>query len=233
MLRIPTLATAILAVSTLIALPSWKATAEPLPFAKEIAAFETRRQESPPADGSILCIGSSSMRMWADRMDADLAPLSLVKLGFGGSKFKDAIAHFDSLVAPYNPRAILLYEGDNDINSGMTPFEVARDFLTFATKVHEQDPAIRIYVISIKPSTKRAGVLADSLKANSIIETLCLQDPRFVFVDVMTPLLGPQGELIADYYVEDGVHLNQAGYDVWARAIRNVIVPLERAHEKE
>lgn len=206
--------------------------AEPRPFEDEIAAFEASRLASPPADGAILCIGSSSMRMWKDRIEKDLEPLTLVKLGFGGSKFKDAIASFDELVGVYAPRAILLYEGDNDISGGMTPFEVTRDFLTFVTMVHEKDPAIRVYVISIKPSTARANGLAASLKTNQIFSDLCQHDPRLVYVDVMTPLLGTRGELMPEYYVEDGVHLNELGYDQWARAIRNVIVPLEQPHER-
>lgn len=206
--------------------------AQPKPFEDEIAAFEARRQESPPPDGAILCIGSSSMRMWNNRIEADLAPLTLVKLGFGGSKFRDAIAYFDELVGVYSPRAILLYEGDNDIDSGMSPADVTRDFQKFVTLVHDKDPKIRIYVISIKPSTTRSSTLAQAKEANAKMAEICQSDPRLIYIDVMNPLLGPKGEIPPRYFLKDCIHMNDTGYEIWARTIRNVIVPLEQEHER-
>jgi len=205
---------------------------DPARFEEQIAELVERDRVAPPSDGAILCIGSSSMRMWSPRLAEDLAPLSVVPLGFGGSHFSDALHYFDELIGSYRPRAVLLYEGDNDIASGKTPIRVARDFLSLVVRIHSQDPAIRVYVISVKPSPKRAGVWPDAARANSLMKAICEEDYRLIFVDVATALLNDNGEAIEDYFVEDGIHLNEKGYDQWARAVRHVLIPPERAFEE-
>lgn len=172
------------------------------------------------------------MRMW-DSIAKDLDPLTVVSLGFGGSTFDDLNFYFDELVARYEPRAILLYEGDNDIGNGNTPVAVARDFLTFVEKTHTFDPAIRIYFISIKPSVRRVAFLPDAQKANSMIAALCAEDPRLEYIDVATSMLDKQGVPIPELFIEDELHLNSSGYDRWSFAIRSVIIPAERPFERK
>ena len=84
---------------------------DPSRFEKAIEAFESADKESPPEPGGIVCIGSSSMMRWDD-IKTDLAPLSIIHRGFGGSNMNDALYFADRIVLPYKPRAILMYEGD-------------------------------------------------------------------------------------------------------------------------
>ncbi len=47
-------------------------------FDKEIEAYEARDAKTPPPEGAIVCVGSSSMRLWKDSIQKDLAPLTLI-----------------------------------------------------------------------------------------------------------------------------------------------------------
>jgi hypothetical protein len=58
--------------------------------------------------------GSSSITRWNDRSVKDLAPLTVIPRGFGGSIMNDVLHHLDRVVLKYEPRAVLIYEGDND-----------------------------------------------------------------------------------------------------------------------
>ena len=40
-----------------------------------------------------------------------------------------------------------------------------------------------------------------------------------MFIDVFTPMLGPDGEPRKELLVSDGLHLNAAGYKLWASII--------------
>ncbi|MBK1878505.1 GDSL-type esterase/lipase family protein [Pelagicoccus mobilis] len=206
---------------------SWGAGQDATRFEKEVTELEERARERGISKGGIVCVGSSSMRMWTPRIEQDLAPLSVVPMGFGGSQFSDAIHYFDRLVAAYEPRAVLVYEGDNDVAKGKTPVVVARDFLDFVRLCHEQNSEMRVYVISIKPSIARASVWPQAVKANAMLKAICEEDERLNFIDVAHALIGRDGVAKERYFVEDGIHLNDLGYDRWARAVRKVIVPNE------
>ena len=42
----------------------------------------------------------------------------------------DVIYYFDRIIAKYNPRAIVLYEGDNDLAWGLPPSTILSQFDT-------------------------------------------------------------------------------------------------------
>ena len=102
----------------------------PAKYEKAIRAFERKDKDSPPPAGAVVCIGSSSMRMWHDRIREDLSPLTLIPRGFGGSTMHDLLHYTDRIVLPYKPRAIVVYEGDNDVAKGVSPAEIQQTFHT-------------------------------------------------------------------------------------------------------
>lgn len=206
---------------------------EEIRFQKDIDAFEVDRVENSIPEGAVLCVGSSSMGMWRKRMKQDLAPLTVIPRGFGGSRFSDVLQHFDKLVTVYKPRAILIYEGDNDIGGGMTPKEVLSDFMEFRKRVGELDPEIRIYVIGIKPSIVRWHLEKQIKKTNRLIEAACKKDEKLTFIDVAEFLLDDAGEPRADIFLDDDLHLNNIGYHLWAAAVALKIVPAESKFEGE
>jgi lysophospholipase L1-like esterase len=44
-------------------------------------------------------------------------------------------------------------------------------------------------------------------------------------------MLKPDGKVMTDIFVEDDLHLNPKGYEIWAAAVRAVLVPAEGKHE--
>ena len=80
---------------------------DPDRFENEIQTFEAEDKISFPPPGAIVCIGSSSMRMWRSIRE-DMAPLTVIHRGFGGSSMNDALYFSDRIIIQYHPRAILL-----------------------------------------------------------------------------------------------------------------------------
>ena len=101
---------------------------DPARFAGDIAAFAKADETNPPSKGAIVCTGSSSMRMWHPRIREDLEGLTVIPRGFGGSHYSDVIHYMDELILKYEPRAVLIYEGDNDANFGKSPQRIFHDF---------------------------------------------------------------------------------------------------------
>lgn len=198
------------------------------------AAFQKYRQAdliNPPPENAILCIGSSSMHGWHKHVAQDLAPLTVIPRGFGGSNMNDAVYAVDQIVLPYKPRAILFYEGDNDIAERIQPEVIAATFQTFADKVWESLPETRIYVISIKPSIRRFPRWGYIQQANQRLQEICEQDPRLTFIDVATPMLNEQGTPREELIAKDNLHMTREGYLVWKEVIRPILLAAEGKYE--
>lgn len=203
---------------------SWPGTER---WEETISGFELRDKNSPPPPGAILCIGSSSMANWNNTIARDLAPLTVIPRGFGGSTINDVITYSDRVVFPYKPHAILLYEGDNDITAGLSPAVVAERFRDFFSSVHQKLPKTRIYVISVKPSIARKHLWAKMKELNRLLELECSENGLLTYIDGVSPLLDQNGELRSEVFCDDQLHLNREGYALWAAKILPVLMEKE------
>src|SRR5262249_24215087 len=118
------------------------------------------------------------------------------------------------------PASLVVYAGDNDLGDGRSPWEVAERFAALAAKVDRDLPAVPFGFMSIKPSPARAGLLARVIHANRAIPRPIAQRPSAFYIDVFTPMLGPDGRPRAELFLEDGLHLSSRGYELWTRVLR-------------
>lgn len=189
-------------------------------------------QKAPPAPGSIICIGSSHMQLWKS-VKEDLAPLTVHNYGIGGSRMTHAADLFiDNLAIPFKPRAVILYEGSNDINAGTKPEDILANFQKIHRKFHAALPDSRLYVLGIVPSPgKRFDKIDELKKANALIAQECATQPWMKFIDVTSALLGADGKPKEELFIPGNIHMLPAGYAVWKSVIAPVIVPAEKAFE--
>ncbi|MCD6598513.1 MAG: hypothetical protein J7L04_12540 [Bacteroidales bacterium] len=206
---------------------------DPERFENAIRQFEISDSILAPPAGAIVCIGSSSMRGWHSSIKEDLTPLTIIPRGFGGSNMNDALYYADRIVLNYKPRAIVIYEGDNDIAAGISPEVIKDTFLAFTGKIRKELPKCRIYFISIKPSISRWSMWPDMTEANSLIAKECKKNKRFKFIDVASGMLDDTGKPRKDIFKDDMLHMNRDGYLIWKDAARKVIVKKELFHEPD
>lgn len=191
-------------------------------WGKEIRAFEEADQTTPPPRQAILFIGSFSIRYWTNVAQA-FPSHKVISRGFDGSHLSDSVAFVDRFVTPYQPRLVLLYAGDNDIASGMSPEQVLGDFKAFAGRIHATLPNARIAYLAIKPCPAREKLLDPVKATNRLIREYTATNDRLLFVDLFTPMLTKEGQPRADVYLEDGLHPNAQGYELWALILRPIL----------
>lgn len=205
--------------------------AKPWAYDGQIHAFEEADRKQPPPQGAIVCIGSSSMRGWKSIVE-DLAPLTVIPRGFGGSTMKDAVHYADRIVIAYKPRAVVLYEGDNDLGRGLTtPEELKDTFLAFVKKVHGSLPEARIYVLSVKPSISRWAHWPKMKEANRLIAEECAKNKLLTYVDVASGMLDDTGNPRPELFQNDKLHMTRAGYVLWRDVLKPVLMKAELAFE--
>jgi lysophospholipase L1-like esterase len=189
---------------------------------KDIKLFEARDAKKMPKPNGILFVGSSSIRMW--KTNEDFPTLNIINRGFGGSQTSDALLYTDRIILNYRPRLIAIYEGDNDIAVGKSPETVFKDTKTLFGRIHEALPETRIIYVAIKPSIARWKMVDDMREANALIKAHAKKDPRIHYLDIDTPMMGPDGKPRKDLFIEDGLHLNRKGYDLWNSLIHPYLV---------
>ena len=192
------------------------------PFISEIRTFEKQDSVSIPTKGQILLAGSSTFRLWFSAKE-DLEGFPIINRGFGGSQMSDLNFYFDRIVAKYDPKMILVYEGDNDLASNESPESVFKDFKIFAEKVKTQLPNTKVGYCSIRPSIARTNLREKQVQANQLIKNYCQKNKGFYFVNIYKEYFLSNGDLMPDVFVSDKLHLNKKGYEIWTKASRKFL----------
>ena len=192
--------------------------AAPDKWKAEIDKFTEADVAQPPPSQAVLFKGSSSIRKWTSLAN-DFPDVRVITRGFGGSELSDSVLYADRIAIPYRPRLIVVYAGDNDLARGKTAGEVHAAFRAFCAKIHAALPTTRILYVSIKPSPSREKLKDQIVAANALIAAECRQDPRLGFADVYTPMLDAKGGMRPELFVQDMLHMNEAGYAIWTRVL--------------
>lgn len=191
-------------------------------WGSEINVYKQWDAKNSFPDDAILFVGSSSIRLW--ETVRFFPELKLINRGFGGSDIKAVNYFFDKIVSCYKPSKIVFYAGDNDIAGGLSPEGVCEDFKVFCRLCSEKLDGVEIIFISIKPSGQRMGLWPEMKEANSLIEKYCQLKSHLKYTDLASCLLDDAGVANDELFKRDRLHLNEAGYRLWAAALRPFLV---------
>ena len=191
-----------------------------LQWKSDVGDIEKRYEERPR--DRVLFYGNSSIRRW-ETLEKDMAGISVLNHGFGGSTVNDCLYYADRLVIPYRPAAIVFYAGTNDIARDYSTKEVYDRTIDFFEYIHCRLPKTQIYYISMPLQPKRKKYWPSVRALNKDIKKYCKNDPLVTFINASATLNKGGISQRARYFVEDGIHLTEDGYEVWTRAIRPVL----------
>ncbi len=212
-------------VFTVLALTISCLLAAPDKWEKDIAKFEAAAKAKPLPKGALLFVGSSSIRMWD--LKQSFPDRVTINHGFGGSELEDSLHFADRIIIPHAPKIVFLYAGDNDINKGKTAERVVADYQKFVKKLHGSLPKTRIVFLPIKPSLSRWEKWPEMKKANLTIQTLAKKNPLLDYLDTATPMMGKNGKPMPDLFKNDGLHLNDKGYLIWNKVLKEWLKEIE------
>lgn len=185
---------------------------------KEITTLEAKDQANPTAKGSIVFVGSSSIKKWTT-LTEDFPHHRVLNHGFGGSQLEDSVYFADRIVLADEPRMIFLYAGANDISAKKTPEHVFEEFQAFVAKIRAKQPTTPIAFISIAGNPSRWSQVEDVKKANQLVADYIKTQPNLIYIDVFSKMLGEDGQPKPDIFVADRLHMNAAGYKIWTDII--------------
>lgn len=191
---------------------------DPLRFSEEIAHLDSLHYSFDLDQDIILFTGSSSIRKW-DSLSIYFSDYQTINNGFGGSQMSDLLYYADLLVLKYDPDKVFIYEGDNDIAEKKEIDEIMSTAKILVKKLRKEKSKIEIIFISAKPSLARWEMKNEYIALNKALQDYCRSKPYLTFVDVWDVMLDKHGNPKSDLFVNDGLHLSEKGYDLWANVI--------------
>ncbi len=167
-------------------------------------------------DQKIHFIGDSIIARWDIRQ---AFPSRLVSnSGFSGS----GIMWVESHAGSFGNEDVVVLSGTND-NSQLSSshrLDYAKRFVDTALSLSKG----RIFIFSILPRDypgDREDINADIKAFNEILSELLADYPQLVFLDVYDSF--KKGESINIKYYSDGLHLNDAGYEILNAKLRHAL----------
>ncbi|MEE2930689.1 MAG: GDSL-type esterase/lipase family protein [Pseudomonadota bacterium] len=190
------------------------------PFASEIYNFFVQDELFPPTECRTVFTGSSSIRFWLTLED-DFPELEPLNRGFGGSEITHLIGYFDILLSRHQPREIIFYAGENDLNAGASPADMAARFDVFMDLKTERLGDAPVYFLSVKPSYARLGELDAQRAANAQIEAYAETRDDLIYVDIASPMM--DGGVPKQIFITDQLHMNLDGYAIWTETLGSLL----------
>ncbi|MCO6360133.1 GDSL-type esterase/lipase family protein [Roseivirga pacifica] len=194
---------------------------DPTRFAEEVKKFENAAANYPEAN-RIVFTGSSSIRLWVD-FKSYFPNHNVINTGFGGSETSDLLHYKDLLISQFKPKQVFIYEGDNDINSGKAPNAVIGDIAVLVTQLLDEGVE-SIVLISAKPSIARWELKETYEEFNEKLAKLSMIIPNVYYADTWSTMMLNDGTLQQDIFLEDDLHMNKKGYDLWIDEIRPLLI---------
>ena len=188
-------------------------------YQEDIDKFKEVDKGTSPDKDLILFTGSSSIRFWST-LKEDMAPHNVLNRGFGGAHIAHVNYHFNEIVKPYKPKAIVFFCGTNDLSAFKTPEETFEDFNNFFSMVKNELPGTKLIVIGVKPSTARSYLIPEEQEFNGLLSNLAEKEDLLSYISVWNPMLTDEGKANPDLFVDDGLHMNQKGYEIWAKLVK-------------
>lgn len=188
-------------------------------FESEVARFESLQSVDEPL---VIFTGSSSVRLYKNV--AELSnEVTILNTGFGGSTAFGLLTYLNETVLRFKPKQVFIYEGDNDIAAGRTNATIIAHLNSVFQRIWEALPETQIVFIAAKPSPLRWDKHEQYEALNAALSRMAERDRRLVYADVYTPMLG-DGRVIEDIFIEDRLHMNEAGYVLWDEVMKPLIL---------
>lgn len=196
--------------------------AQQKPFYKEVQNI--RKGDSTLRAGKqqqILFIGSSSFTRWKD-VNSYFPGYEINNNGFGGSSIPHLIYYLDDILPVHNTKQIVIYCGENDLAASdtVTGEMVAERFKQLYYLIRKKMKDVQIVYVSMKPSPSRVLLQSKMIIGNTLIRNFLRKRKNAAYVDVYREMVDDEGKVFPDLFVEDNLHMNAKGYEIWKRVLQ-------------
>ena len=173
-------------------------------------------EAQPKLNGGILLAGDSITEGWLG-YDIDLGE-EVSNHGIGWDTVTGLKSRLPQMLR-HNPDKLFILIGTNDIGYKRPAKDMALELTEIVETLLREKPGTKVYIQSVMPRE------LESLQAVEAINKAYADVAReqgVTYINLMPVFAAPDGTLKPDL-TYDGLHLNQNGYEVWAKALKTYI----------
>jgi len=190
-------------------------------YAKRVARF----QQEPVRKGRIVFLGNSITEFgdWKKLLNDS----TVINRGIAADNTFGVLDRLDDVMA-LQPCKLFIEIGINDIAQNIPVDVILKNISTIVVRAKKGSPATQVYVHGIFPTNDNAkheypevfnkNILVDSFNKRLRNEA---RANGFTYVDLATLLKDDGGKLDVKYADPDGLHLNEQGYALWVKLLKN------------
>ena len=118
----------------------------------------------------VILAGSSSMEKW-ERVGQDMKGITFADVGIGGTVSTDwskSGGLAERLIYAYNPRAVILFVGVNDLKGGSSVSATETNVQALLTQIHNKLPNAKVYYVLINKVPLAIGGTSGNLNLDNI-----------------------------------------------------------------
>jgi lysophospholipase L1-like esterase len=175
---------------------------------------------------ALVFLGDSITQGWGDDFQGSFAGAKKANRGISGDTTRGMLIRLQEDVLALNPSGVVLLMGTNDLEEGAEPETIASNFRSIVAALKSHNPDMPIVVCQVFPSSAQKKRPADKIKQiNELYAAAVRGDAQVTVLDTWTLFADPQGDAQPDLF-PDLLHLNEAGYQKWARALQPILATL-------
>ncbi len=178
--------------------------------------------------GAVVFVGDSLTGGWKN-LARDFPKLKVANCGVGGDVSRGVLFRFKEDVLDRNPKAIVIEIGNNDLTAAGSPSDMLSNLADLLSMVERQKPGTPVVLCSIPPSANPAAPVKakDRQAMNEGIRKLAAEHKTTRFCDLYTATADAEGSPQPEYFVNDKLHLSDAGHVKWAELLTPILDQLK------
>ncbi|MBR3302572.1 MAG: serine acetyltransferase [Bacteroidales bacterium] len=205
---------------------------------------ESFKSEAPISGNDIVFLGNSLTESgkWEEYFSSVNAKLkknggAIRNRGINGDTF-EGIDNRLSTILEGQPKTIFLLTGANDVSHNLSADSIANGIMNVVKRIKRESPKTKIYLQSLLPINESfgrykllTGKTAEISKINGLLAQMAKEE-QVTFLDIYPLFLDggkaalkkPANEQVMNPAItNDGLHLKESGYKIWADAIRKYV----------
>ncbi|MDR1871927.1 MAG: GDSL-type esterase/lipase family protein [Deltaproteobacteria bacterium] len=174
--------------------------------------------------GETLVLLGDSLTFGGDKFVQIATKAKVFNLGVVGDTTMSLWGRLDEVVK-LNPDRIYLQVGINDLGNNFSAEDIVQRHERIWAELTEKIPKVKIYVCSLIPVRESYFSHRPHRLSNAYIRVVNTELAKAAgkkglpFIDLFTPLVGPDGEL-PQALTYDGVHITPLAYQVWLATLK-------------
>ena len=185
---------------------------------------ETKIEEVVPEN--IVFLGDSITDFYD--LDKYYEGYHVVNSGINGNQTDDILGDMNGRIYQYNPSKVFILIGTNDLQRDKSLDEIVDNIKKIVEGIEDNRPQAQIYIESIYPINKDINEVAVGSRSNSAITEInnllkeYCEEKDIIYIDIYNSLTNDDGNL-SNEYSDDGLHLNDKGYEVVTAKIKEYL----------